>query len=210
MRVSGLFCSSSVNEKSGVLALVQKSVRTIDLKTMLIEIIKTKKLDRFMTVALFILVTFLSFASPNIKALANQDVSFHCIRGGADGYPRTIALVSGTEYDVIIWSRLYNPRSAATIQGVYDRCSNTSRNFQRAYNEGLYYVTSELRNRRSVICASSREGGSCGLVLFNLDRRDNASLTLRRLFDMSSLTPSSFPLDQNQRIYIDIRDVISR
>lgn len=159
-----------------------------------------------------ILITFssiLSLVSINIEASANQNVRFYCARQ-ANGFPRTIASLSGTEHDVIIWSRLYERQSPASIAGVNDRCNNTSRLFQRAYDEGLYHLTSGRTNMSPVICASSRQGGDCNLVLFRLDSRDDPNLALKRLFDMQSLTPSSFPLDQNQRVYIDIRDVILR
>ena len=171
-------------------------------------IINNLKLDTtFRQLILCLFIASFGLSLLITKVLSSQHARFYC--AVRDNYPHTLVNVSGNEYAVIRWRRLYRRSSTASTRNVTIRCQQVAENFQNAYDSGsLYYVTSGHRNMRSIICASDRKRGDCIHTLIDLSPNENPNEVIRRLFDMTTLSPRE-RLDQNRRLYIDIQNVFS-
>lgn len=132
---------------------------------------------------------------------------FVCQPNGA-GTPTTYAIVQRygrlVRVPVIMWFF----REAEKTP--YQRCLETSANFQEAYRQGiLNYINAGIADGKPVICTTSALGGDCQITLFTLRYQQDAAQVLQHLrgvrkgaagplLESSADEPESGAIDMNE------------
>jgi hypothetical protein len=124
-----------------------------------------------------------------------------------DGIPTTYArTATGRKIPVISWQRNWNNKFSAKA-----RCEVVSARFQNASVDGvLNYLTTGNMNGQKVLCAASRYGGTCSLLLLTLRADDDAGQVIENLRQMGYT--ASGPIVQSQdgspQVYIDMNQLL--
>ena len=125
----------------------------------------------------------------------------------ADGIPATVVTTkSGKQVPIIFW------KSTAFSGSGYSpkrRCKEVSARFQGYHSSGsLQYITTGRMNGLPVICVAKTDGGACAGLLYTLKPGQNATVTLKKLFDVRT-TPGAAPLEETTaRIYVSVDTII--
>nr|WP_186548756.1 COP23 domain-containing protein [Synechococcus sp. Minos11] len=133
-----------------------------------------------------------------------QAKSFVC--SSANGVPATSAVTPNGEVPVIRWT-------STTFSGAgwspERRCQEVTARFNSYMEKGmLEYITTGRMNSLPVICVTRTEGGGCDGLLYTLKPGQNATATLKKLFDIRT-KPGAAPLNETtSRIYVKVDDLI--
>ena len=133
-----------------------------------------------------------------------QAKSFVC--SSASGVPATSAVTPNGEVPVIRWT-------STTFSGAgwspERRCQEVTARFNSYMQKGmLEYITTGRMNSLPVICVTRTEGGGCDGLLYTLKPGQNATATLKKLFDIRT-KPGAAPLNETtSRLYVKVDDLI--
>ena len=125
----------------------------------------------------------------------------------SDGTPATVVTTkSGKQIPIIFW------KSTAFSSSGYSperRCNEVSARFQTYHSSGtLQFITTGRINGLPVICIAKTDGGACAGLLYTLKPGQNATATLKRLFDVRT-KPGAAPLEETTaRMYLSVDSII--
>ena len=91
------------------------------------------------------------------------------------------------------------------------RCQEVSSRFQNYHSAGtLEYITTGRNNGLPVICVAQTDGGACAGLLYTLKPGQNATATLKKLFDVRT-KPGAAPLEETTaRMYLSMDSIIRK
>lgn len=141
------------------------------------------------------------------KAASTLTSKISCLNNA--GTPTTVvATKTGKQVPIIYWKSTTFSGSGWTPER---RCQEVSTRFQTYHEQGkLDYITTGRMNGMPVLCVTSVEGGACEGLLYTLKPGQNATVTLKKLFDIQT-KPGTAPLQETtSRIYVDVDSVIMR
>ena len=127
----------------------------------------------------------------------------------ANGVPATVVKTkSGKQVPIIYWKSKTFSGSGWTPER---RCREVSKRFQQFHSaEKLEFITTGRMNGLPVICVARSSGGACAGLLYTLKPGQNATATLKKLFDVQR-KPDGSPLEETtSRIYVSVDSVIQR
>jgi len=135
-----------------------------------------------------------------------QATSFIC--NTSDGVPTTSAVTASGQVPVIRWTSTTFSNAGWSPER---RCQEVSTRFNVYKQKGmLEYITTGRMNSLPVICVTRTEGGGCDGLLYTLKPGQDATRTLKKLFDIRT-TPGAAPLNETtSRIYVSVADLIGR
>ena len=89
------------------------------------------------------------------------------------------------------------------------RYQEVSARFQNYHSSGtLEYITTGRMNGLPVICVAKTDGGACAGLLYTLKPGQNATATLKKLFDVRT-KPGAAPLEETTaRMYVSVDSII--
>ena len=125
----------------------------------------------------------------------------------ADGVPATVVQTkSGKQVPIIYWKSRTFSSSGWTPER---RCQEVSARFQSYHSSGtLEYITTGRMNGLPVICVAKTDGGACAGLLYTLKPGQNATATLKKLFDVRT-KPGTAPLEETTaRMYLSVDSII--
>tara|TARA_B100000674_G_scaffold486344_1_gene494730 strand:+ start:1801 stop:2373 length:573 start_codon:yes stop_codon:yes gene_type:complete len=141
-------------------------------------------------------------ATRSSSALAS---SISCMN--AEGVPATVVQTkTGKQIPIIYWKSQAFSGSGWTPER---RCQEVSARFQNYHSSGtLEYITTGRMNGLPVICVSKTNGGACAGLLYTLKPGQNATATLKKLFDVRT-KPGAAPLEETTaRMYLSVDSII--
>ncbi|QNG30611.1 COP23 domain-containing protein [Synechococcus sp. LTW-R] len=142
---------------------------------------------------------------PSVHAAEPLASSISCM--DAEGIPATVVSTkSGKRVPIIYWksetfsSSGWNPTR---------RCKEVSARFQEYHQAGtLEFITTGRMNGMPVLCVSKTDGGGCAGLLYTLKPGQNATATLKKLFDIRN-KPGAAPLEETTaRLYVNFETVV--
>ena len=136
------------------------------------------------------------------SSLASQ---ITCI--ASEGFPATVVQTkSGKQVPIIYWKSTAFAGSGWTPER---RCQEVSARFQNHHSSGtLEYITTGRMNGLPVICVAKTDGGACAGLLYTLKPGQNATATLKKLFDVRT-KPGAAPLEETTaRMYLSMDSII--
>ena len=158
-----------------------------------------------------ILITLLtsSFIWVQPKAIANNALasSIACI--DTKGVPATVVRTkSGKQVPIIYWKSSAFSGSGWTPKR---RCREVSTRFQQFHSANkLEFITTGRMNGLPVICVAKTNGGACAGLLYTLKPGQNATATLKKLFDVQR-KPDGSPIEETtSRVYVSVDSLIQR
>ena len=125
----------------------------------------------------------------------------------ADGVPATVVQTkSGKQVPIIYWKSQVFSGSGWTPER---RCQEVSSRFQNYHSSGtLEYITTGRMNGLPVICVAKTDGGACAGLLYTLKPGQNATATLKKLFDVRTKVGAA-PLEETtERMYLSVDAII--
>ncbi|MDB4659839.1 COP23 domain-containing protein [Synechococcus sp. AH-551-C10] len=149
-----------------------------------------------------LLVSALLPSSLRASSLAS---SISCI--DAEGVPGTVVQTkTGKQVPIIYWKSQTFSGSGWTPER---RCQEVSARFQNYHSSGtLEYITTGRMNGLPVICVAKTNGGACAGLLYTLKPGQNATATLKKLFDVRT-KPGAAPLEETTaRMYLSMDSII--
>lgn len=161
------------------------------------------KLFANMLIANALALGSLATMSPSASA---QTTTYFC-GINKDGIPTTYARsATGRKIPVISWQKNWNSKFSAK-----ERCEVVSARFQNASVDGvLNYLTTGSMNGQKVLCAASRYGGTCSLLLLTLRTDEDAGQVIENLRQMGYT--ASGPIvqsdDASPKVYIDMNQLV--
>ena len=145
------------------------------------------------------------FSSTRGIASSSLASSISCIN--ADGVPATVVQTkSGKQVPIIYWKSKAFSGSGWTPER---RCQEVSARFQSYHSSGtLQYITTGRMNGLPVICVAKTDKGACAGLLYTLKPGQNATATLKKLFDVRT-KPGAAPLEETTaRMYLSVDSII--
>jgi len=125
----------------------------------------------------------------------------------ADGTPATVVTTkSGKQVPIIFWK---STAFSSSGYGPERRCKEVSARFQTYHSSGtLQFITTGRMNGLPVICVAESDGGACAGLLYTLKPGQNATATLKKLFDVRT-KPGAAPLEETTaRMYLSVDSII--
>ena len=125
----------------------------------------------------------------------------------ADGVPATVVQTKiGKQVPIIYWKSQTFSGSGWTPER---RCQEVSARFQTYHSSGtLEYITTGRMNGLPVICVAQSDGGACEGLLYTLKPGQNATATLKKLFEIRT-KPGAAPLEETTaRMYVSVDSII--
>ena len=125
----------------------------------------------------------------------------------ADGTPATVVTTkSGKQVPIIFWK---STAFSSSGYGPERRCKEVSARFQTYHSSGtLQFITTGRMNGLPVICVAKTDGGACAGLLYTLKPGQNATATLKKLFDVRT-KPGAAPLEETTaRMYVSVDSII--
>ena len=125
----------------------------------------------------------------------------------SDGFPATVVQTKkGKQVPIIYWKSTAFAGSGWTPER---RCQEVSARFQNYHSSGtLEYITTGRMNGLPVICVAKTDGGACAGLLYTLKPGQNATATLKKLFDVRT-KPGAAPLEETTaRMYLSMDSII--
>ena len=125
----------------------------------------------------------------------------------ADGAPATVVQTkTGKQVPIIFWKSQTFSSSGWTPER---RCQEVSARFQSYHSSGsLEYITTGRMNGLPVICVAKSDGGACAGLLYTLKPGQNATATLKQLFEIRT-KPGAAPLEETTaRMYVSVDSII--
>jgi hypothetical protein len=156
-------------------------------------------------VAIAVLAYSLCFLNPSGKASSALASSISCMN--ADGVPATVVQTKiGKQVPIIYWKSQTFSGSGWTPER---RCQEVSARFQQYHSSGsLEYITTGRMNGLPVICVAQSDGGACAGLLYTLKPGQNATATLKQLFEIRT-KPGAAPLEETTaRMYVSVDSII--
>ena len=141
------------------------------------------------------------------QALASSALASSITCMNADGIPATVVQTkTGKQVPIIYW------KSTAFSSSGYSperRCQEVSARFQTYHSSGtLEYITTGRMNGLPVICVAKSDGGACAGLLYTLKPGQNATATLKKLFEIRT-KPGAAPLEETTaRMYVSVDSII--
>lgn len=124
-----------------------------------------------------------------------DDIRFYCDMSYSTGVFTTYYSSPSrgkTRVPVVRWNSQYFSGSGYTPE---QRCQEVTGRFQKAANsQALSFVTTGYVNGLPVVCASGRGGCNNSNILFTLKPREDASLAVQKLFNLSQGKATASPL----------------
>ena len=157
--------------------------------------------------ALLIVVGSVVLSNHSAKASSALASSIRCIK--TNGVPATVVKTkTGKKVPIIYWKSTTFSGSGWTPQR---RCREVSMRFQQFHSAGkLEFITTGRMNGLPVICVSRTNGGACAGLLYTLKPGQNATATLKKLFDVQR-NPDGSPLEETtSRMYVSVDSLIQR
>ena len=154
-----------------------------------------------------LLFSELSMAPMPSLAGSSLASSISCM--SSDGIPVTVVTTkTQKQVPIIFWKSTVFSGSGWTPER---RCREVSARFQEYHQAGkLEFITTGRINGLPVLCVTSTDGGACEGLLYTLKPGQNATATLKKLFDIQR-TPGAAPLEETTaRIYVSVDSVIQR
>ena len=130
---------------------------------------------------------------------------FSCIN--INGTPASVVETkTGKQVPIIYWKSQTFSGSGWTPER---RCQEVSARFQSYHSSGtLEYITTGRMNGLPVICVAKSDGGACAGLLYTLKPGQNATATLKKLFDVRT-KPGAAPLEETTaRMYLSVDSII--
>jgi len=143
----------------------------------------------------------------NLEAKASSSLASSIACMNADGVPATVVQTkSGKQVPIIYWKSQTFSSSGWTPER---RCQEVSARFQTYHSSGtLEYITTGRMNGLPVICVAKTDGGACAGLLYTLKPGQNATATLKKLFDVRT-KPGAAPLEETTaRMYLSVDSII--
>ena len=143
--------------------------------------------------------------APSAYASSSLASTISCMN--ADGVPATVVQTkSGKQVPIIYWKSQAFSGSGWTPER---RCQEVSARFQSYHSSGtLEYITTGRMNGLPVICVAKTDGGACAGLLYTLKPGQNATATLKQLFEIRT-QPGAAPLEETTaRIYVSVDSII--
>lgn len=125
----------------------------------------------------------------------------------AEGIPATVVQTkTGKQVPIIYWKSQTFSDSGWTPER---RCVEVSARFQEYHAAGtLEYITTGRMNGLPVICVAKTDGGACAGLLYTLKPGQNATATLKQLFEIRT-KPGAAPLEETTaRMYVNVDSII--
>ena len=157
--------------------------------------------------ALLVVVGSVALSSNSAKASSALASSITCM--DANGIPATVVKTkSGKQVPIIYWKSTTFSGSGWTPER---RCREVSMRFQQFHSANkLEFITTGRMNSLPVICVARTNGGACAGLLYTLKPGQNATATLKRLFDVQR-NPDGSPLEETtSRMYVSVDSLIQR
>ena len=113
---------------------------------------------------------------------------------------------TGKQVPIIYWKSQTFSSSGWTPER---RCQEVSARFQHYHSSGtLEYITTGRMNGLPVICVAQTDGGACAGLLYTLKPGQNATATLKKLFEIRN-KPGAAPLEETTaRMYVSVDSII--
>ena len=146
-----------------------------------------------------------NFLTPSAYASSSLASTISCM--SAEGVPATVVQTkSGKQVPIIYWKSQAFSGSGWTPER---RCQEVSARFQNYHSAGtLEYITTGRMNGLPVICVAKTDGGACAGLLYTLKPGQNATATLKKLFDVRT-KPGAAPLEETTaRMYLSVDSII--
>ena len=143
----------------------------------------------------------------NLSVIASSSLASTISCMNADGVPATVVQTkSGKQVPIIYWKSQAFSGSGWTPER---RCQEVSARFQSYHSSGtLEYITTGRMNGLPVICVAKTDGGACAGLLYTLKPGQNATATLKKLFDVRT-KPGAAPLEETTaRMYLSVDSII--
>ena len=143
------------------------------------------------------------------KAIANNALASTITCIVANGVPATVVKTkSGKQVPIIYWKSSTFSGSGWTPE---KRCREVSMRFQKFHSaDKLEFITTGRMNGLPVICVATTNGGACAGLLYTLKPGQNATATLKKLFDVQR-NPDGSPLEETtSRMYVSVDSLIQR
>ena len=156
------------------------------------------------TYILFFLIVGAISQAP-VRASSALASSISCMN--TEGVPATVAQTkTGKQVPIIYWKSQAFSGSGWTPER---RCQEVSARFQNYHSSGtLEYITTGRMNGLPVICVAKTDGGACAGLLYTLKPGQNATATLKKLFDVRT-KPGAAPLEETTaRMYLSVDSII--
>ena len=160
---------------------------------------------RYLLIASIGASAFLSISPLSVDASSSLASNIACMN--ADGTPATVVQTkSGKQVPIIYWRSQTFSGSVWTPER---RCQEVSARFQSYHSSGtLEYITTGRMNGLPVICVAKTDGGACAGLLYTLKPGQNATATLKKLFDVRT-KPGAAPLEETTaRMYLSVDSII--
>ncbi|WP_114994150.1 COP23 domain-containing protein [Synechococcus sp. UW179A] len=125
------------------------------------------------------------------------------------GIPVTVVKTkTGKSVPIIYWKSTTFSGSGWTPER---RCQEVSARFQQFHSSNsLDYITTGRMNGLPVICVANSDGGACAGLLYTLKPGQNATSTLKKLFNIQR-KPGSAPLEETTaRLYVNVDSIIQQ
>ena len=154
--------------------------------------------------AFFLLLGF-NFSNQSANASSALASSIFCMN--ADGVPSTVVKTkTGKHVPIIYWKSEAFSGAGWTPER---RCQEVSARFQQYHSsESLEYITTGRMNGLPVICVAKSDGGACAGLLYTLKPGQNATATLKQLFEIRT-KPGTAPLEETTaRMYVSVDSII--
>ncbi len=156
------------------------------------------------TIVLVLTLTSFEFSQ---KAFASSALASKIACMNADGVPATVVQTkTGKQVPIIYWKSQTFSGAGWTPER---RCQEVSARFQNYHSSGtLEYITTGRMNGLPVICVAKSDGGACAGLLYTLKPGQNATATLKKLFDVRT-KPGAAPLEETTaRMYLSVDSII--
>ena len=143
--------------------------------------------------------------NPSVNASSALASNISCM--SAQGTPATVVeTTSGKKVPIIYWKSETFSGSGWTPER---RCQEVSARFQQYHSSGtLEYITTGRMNGLPVICVAQSDGGACAGLLYTLKPGQNATATLKKLFEIRT-KPGAAPLEETTaRMYVSVDTII--
>ena len=153
----------------------------------------------------FSILFALGFHHSGVKAESALASSISCM--SAEGVPATVVQTkTGKQVPIIYWKSQTFTGSGWTPER---RCQEVSARFQQYHSLGtLEYITTGRMNGLPVICVAQTDGGACAGLLYTLKPGQNATATLKKLFEIRN-KPGAAPLEETTaRMYVSVDSII--
>ena len=158
---------------------------------------------------IFALLGILLSSSFALRVSASSALASSISCMNLDGNHATVVTTkSGKQVPIIFWKSTVFSSSGWTPER---RCQEVSARFQGYHSSGtLEYITTGRMNGLPVICVAKTDGGACTGLLYTLKPGQNATATLKKLFDVRT-KPGAAPLEETTaRMYLSMDSIIRK